>query len=246
MLKHIEDANVYYLGSDVRIQYDDDSWSFAEKDIKGLEVTLKTKPRFRKFGTLRLRMVSVSAHFTLILSIRGVAEIVSDQSLRDVIFPYDNSGIDLNEQIERKAIELTKEMITDNTKNYPMRFTHNDKEIYWLFDGKFYKDSEDLSRDDVRALLVTRNRMRKARINRAKTIANAPDITSSQMRRGFIPEDTRLLVWERDGGMCAKCGSTTELQFDHVIPFSLGGGSTSDNLQILCGPCNRVKSNSIA
>src|SRR5262249_38150822 len=37
------------------------------------------------------------------------------------------------------------------------------------------------------------------------------------------------------------CGATNELQFDHVIPVALGGGSSADNLQLLCGPCNRRK-----
>lgn len=119
-------------------------------------------------------------------------------------------------------------------------------EIYWLLDGKLYKDTDNLKADEVVALLVTRKRMNKARINRAKSIASTPDTPIDGMRRGFIPEDVRLLVWKRDGGKCTKCGSRNELQFDHIIPFSLGGGSSDDNLQILCGPCNRTKSNSIA
>lgn len=30
-----------------------------------------------------------------------------------------------------------------------------------------------------------------------------------------------------------------QLQFDHVHPWSKGGLTTVENLQLLCGPCNR-------
>jgi 5-methylcytosine-specific restriction endonuclease McrA len=51
----------------------------------------------------------------------------------------------------------------------------------------------------------------------------------------------KQFVFARDGGRCKQCGSTVELQFDHIIPVALRGGSTADNLQLLCGPCNRRK-----
>jgi hypothetical protein len=65
-------------------------------------------------------------------------------------------------------------------------------------------------------------------------------------RRDPIPDDVKLLVWARDGGSCVRCGSTQELHFDHVIPVASGGGNSADNIQILCGPCNRRKSDKIA
>ncbi len=52
------------------------------------------------------------------------------------------------------------------------------------------------------------------------------------------------LVWFRDKGQCVKCASTTNLQFDHVIP-RVRGTSTCGNLCVLCATCNRRKSNRI-
>ena len=59
--------------------------------------------------------------------------------------------------------------------------------------------------------------------------------------REAIPDDVKLLVWTRDGGACIKCGSTVELQFDHIIPLSRGGGDQAENIQLLCRSCNLAK-----
>ena len=51
---------------------------------------------------------------------------------------------------------------------------------------------------------------------------------------------------ERQGGICAACGKhfeLTEMQGDHVTPWSKGGKTTEDNCQMLCKACNRRKSN---
>lgn len=56
-----------------------------------------------------------------------------------------------------------------------------------------------------------------------------------------IPQDVKIAVAARDGGRCRQCGSTTDLHFDHVIPWSKGGANTVANIQLLCGSCNRRK-----
>jgi HNH endonuclease len=45
----------------------------------------------------------------------------------------------------------------------------------------------------------------------------------------------------REQAVCTECGSTDNLEIDHIFPRSLGGPSTPDNLQVLCGTCNRQK-----
>lgn len=64
-------------------------------------------------------------------------------------------------------------------------------------------------------------------------------------RKRQIPGDIREAVWERDGGRCVMCGSTQDLEFDHIIPFSRGGAHSLNNLRILCRNCNRTKSSHI-
>jgi 5-methylcytosine-specific restriction endonuclease McrA len=60
-------------------------------------------------------------------------------------------------------------------------------------------------------------------------------------RRRVWSENERRFILDRDGWACVYCGSTAELEIDHVIPFSRGGACTVDNAQVLCGPCNRAK-----
>jgi hypothetical protein len=63
-------------------------------------------------------------------------------------------------------------------------------------------------------------------------------------RSRAIPQWVKIAVATRDGGKCRSCGSYYDLQYDHIVPYSLGGSSTDvNNIQLLCGRCNRLKSN---
>ena len=44
--------------------------------------------------------------------------------------------------------------------------------------------------------------------------------------------------------MCQCCGASQNLEYDHIIPYSCGGSSSVNNIQLLCQTCNRSKSNS--
>jgi hypothetical protein len=62
-----------------------------------------------------------------------------------------------------------------------------------------------------------------------------------------IPAEVKRAVWTRDGGCCrwplasgGVCGSTTRLQFDHVVPLARGGTSTVTNVRVLCAFHNQL------
>ena len=73
--------------------------------------------------------------------------------------------------------------------------------------------------------------------------AQAPVTTASvgRPRRAGIPNDVKKYVWQRDGGRCVECDSNENLEYDHIIPVSMGGATSVENLQLLCAPCNRAK-----
>jgi hypothetical protein len=57
-----------------------------------------------------------------------------------------------------------------------------------------------------------------------------------------IPSWVKLEVWKHDEGRCIDCGATSDLHFDHIIPYSKGGSSKEPmNIQILCGRHNLAK-----
>ncbi len=64
---------------------------------------------------------------------------------------------------------------------------------------------------------------------------------SATIKRAVIPEALRDSVFERDGHVCRECGSTSDLQIDHIVPLSRGGSTVEGNLQALCEGCNKRK-----
>ena len=71
------------------------------------------------------------------------------------------------------------------------------------------------------------------------------DNTVFSPNRERIPEEVKIAVWRRDGGVCAHCGSREKLEYDHIIPVSKGGSNSQRNIELLCEKCNRKKSNKI-
>ncbi|MHA1973022.1 MAG: HNH endonuclease [Candidatus Hodarchaeales archaeon] len=62
----------------------------------------------------------------------------------------------------------------------------------------------------------------------------------------LIPPAVKLAVWKRDRGKCVLCGSTDNLHFDHIIPYSKGGSSlVAENIQLLCARHNIAKRDKI-
>jgi 5-methylcytosine-specific restriction endonuclease McrA len=62
-------------------------------------------------------------------------------------------------------------------------------------------------------------------------------------RRGYGStwEKIRLVILQRDGYRCVQCGSTDNMQVDHILPLSKGGTHHPDNLRALCRRCNLAR-----
>lgn len=118
----------------------------------------------------------------------------------------------------------------------------SDPRAFWRFEDRWFIDRDGLNAEQVRAVLLTRDRRRHAALSRAQAqVVTDREPDQAARPRGYITDELKHFVWSRDGGCCVHCGATSELQYDHVIPIALGGSGDANNLQILCGPCNRRK-----
>jgi uncharacterized protein len=86
---------------------------------------------------------------------------------------------------------------------------------------------------------------RQSSIEASKIRNPASPMRNEKQARVAIPSEVRREVWRRDGGRCVKCGSRENLEYDHILPVSKGGGNTARNIELLCETCNRAKSNLI-
>lgn len=59
--------------------------------------------------------------------------------------------------------------------------------------------------------------------------------------RDMFRRPHKRALLERAGGKCEQCGSTEQLEFDHVIPRHMGGKGTLENGQVLCRACHLFK-----
>lgn len=59
--------------------------------------------------------------------------------------------------------------------------------------------------------------------------------------KGQGTPETMARVAELVDDPCVYCGSTENIEIDHIVPLSRGGTHTPENLAPACRPCNRSK-----
>jgi len=106
----------------------------------------------------------------------------------------------------------------------------------WVFNGLFRL--VDAWQEVINGRKVIKFRLELIQDDDISLATESRDIEHSRV----IPAPVKLEVWKRDKGRCIKCGSTTNLHFDHIIPYSKGGSSlVAENIQLLCARHNLEK-----
>jgi len=110
-------------------------------------------------------------------------------------------------------------------------------ELYDKYKDKTYK-VKDLE-DEVSTLMADYDVSKKAGIytyvfTREEKALNIRAFNAKQKREAY----------EKSGGICPTClgdFDIDEMEADHILPWSKGGKTDSDNCQMLCKKCNREK-----
>lgn len=58
---------------------------------------------------------------------------------------------------------------------------------------------------------------------------------------GFFTKSEWIALLKGSGGKCISCGSSENMEADHVVPIAKGGNGFIHNIQPLCRKCNRKK-----
>jgi hypothetical protein len=116
----------------------------------------------------------------------------------------------------------------------------------WEFKGFLYLVKEAYTDEEAKLLILEDYDKERKRFEQLRLKYGGYSTEVAGYSRPRIPENIRIEVWRRDSGKCARCGSRTNLEYDHIVPISKGGSNTARNIELLCEKCNRSKSNNIA
>ena len=85
-----------------------------------------------------------------------------------------------------------------------------------------------------------------------KGLVEKPRREPPPAKPGHVPAHVKRAVWKRDGGRCqwpvdqgGVCGSTHQVELDHVVPRGRGGKPTIENTRCLCRAHNLLSARRI-
>ena len=138
-----------------------------------------------------------------------------------------------------KYYEDVMEWIKETFKNYDPIM----KNVEWgLLYNKYHNNTPSNASAKVAAIMQSADE-----ITNKKEIYQA--VLSGDMKllnaRAFTEHDKRW-AYEKQKGFCKYCNKKfefSEMHGDHIVPWSKGGKTDRDNLQMLCIECNLKKSN---
>ncbi len=166
-------------------------------------------------------------------------ELFNHQSLSDSVLLLIKKANDEPIRIKKGSEEFRTidPFSNDNANEYKYR---NYK--FYVFRDSVYAVNGPYSHEEVSLLVTAFANKEKRHFESLSTNSNEP---CNQNQRRSLSEKVRRIVWRRDEGLCVRCGSRKNLEYDHIIPVAEGGGNSERNIELLCEDCNRKKGKKI-
>lgn len=173
---------------------------------------------------------------------KGIGGLVAQEKMLDRLNILWEERIEIFEKIKPKLeleIEETKKQLEIG---YPIEDTSG---IYYYKGGLYTFDKNWYTPEEKLFLILELEDNERQKFERLKRKFSLSQKIEKTSKRESIQEAVRIAVWRRDEGKCTKCGSRKNLEYDHIIPVSKGGGNTIRNIELLCEECNRKKRDNI-
>jgi hypothetical protein len=98
------------------------------------------------------------------------------------------------------------------------------------------------------------NRERRPAPRKKKEMSSGTLPAKLKQPSRYIPREVKQRVREEAGNQCQfvdpktgrRCKSRYRLEYDHQLPFALGGRSERENLRLLCGIHNAYEANRLS
>ena len=113
--------------------------------------------------------------------------------------------------------------------------------LYNLYNENDY--NTDILESEVKKLMMDDDVTKKSGIY--EYLLSGKKVEKVLSIRSFT-ESQKRVAYEKQNGVCPICGKKhdfDEMEADHITPWSLGGKTIPENLQMICKSCNRTKSN---
>lgn len=131
--------------------------------------------------------------------------------LRSVIFVYDDFTIDQVKEIRDRVVSCCHNLVL---------YEHNGTEYLAFLKWTEYQ---------------------KPKYPQPSKIPSPPGVETKPVAKWYVPKAIRQRVFEKFNHRCVVCGSTEDIEIDHIIPLKHGGTSDEENLQVMCSSCNNKK-----